>query len=58
MLVNIWWGKETLGRVLHCNLKNTRGPKQAKNKYINIKKTKMSIIRKTNGILYSPDKAE
>lgn len=58
MLVNIWWGKETLGGVLYCNLKNTRGPKQAKNKYINIKKTKMSMIRKTNGILYSPDKAE
>ena len=38
MLVNIWWGKETLGGVLYCNLKNTRGPKQAKNKYINIKK--------------------
>ena len=40
MLVNIWWGKETLGGVPYCNLKNTRGPKQAKNKYVNIKKPK------------------
>ena len=51
-------GERDSWRGAYCNLKNTRGPKQAKNKYINIKKTKMSMIRKTNGILYSPDKAE
>ena len=42
MLVNIWWGKETLGGVLHCNLKNTRGPKQAKN--VHDKKDQWNII--------------